>query len=283
MWALNYIARELEMPFGNDPNDLPLDHFHDHMNSSLLMLIREEADIVPHIDATRCLLDYDSMKDNMSCKRVSHMSQEATAGKSGRKAHMRGTMAGKSIGDELNDLTLGMDDSSLGASKKDSVFSKYVGASMSMGAASMTSSLAPDTIGQSGGATTRMLGSILDEAVAPAAVTEAEVPSEPKIKEPPKGAPPEPQQPPHPPTEVIPDELTSKPEGLQQAVQLLCMQLAHNRQVMEQFTKAARRMLASPPAMTAASSAMAEVQDENRCLISDGCLSCPSARGGSRV
>jgi len=47
--ALNRVAAELEMPFGQDPNDLPLRDFQDHMNNSMLMLIRDESDLTPHI------------------------------------------------------------------------------------------------------------------------------------------------------------------------------------------------------------------------------------------
>eukprot|EP00931_Biecheleriopsis_adriatica_P103040 TRINITY_DN77932_c0_g1_i1.p1 TRINITY_DN77932_c0_g1~~TRINITY_DN77932_c0_g1_i1.p1 ORF type:complete len:521 (-),score=58.55 TRINITY_DN77932_c0_g1_i1:33-1595(-) len=47
-YTLNYIARELEMPFGDDANDLPLEESQAHMNNSLLMLIYEDSDLVPN-------------------------------------------------------------------------------------------------------------------------------------------------------------------------------------------------------------------------------------------
>jgi len=66
--ALNLIAKELEMPFGKDPNDLPLDNFQTHMNESMLMLIRDESDIVPHI--TRfAAADFQAIKANISKRR----------------------------------------------------------------------------------------------------------------------------------------------------------------------------------------------------------------------
>jgi hypothetical protein len=46
--ALNHIAKEIEIPFGSDANDLPLHAFQENMNNSMLMLIRQESDIVPH-------------------------------------------------------------------------------------------------------------------------------------------------------------------------------------------------------------------------------------------
>lgn len=44
--GINFAAIELEMPFGDDSNDLPLLKMHDEMNYSMLMLIRDEADLV---------------------------------------------------------------------------------------------------------------------------------------------------------------------------------------------------------------------------------------------
>lgn len=67
LWALvglNDIAKQLEMPFGDDPNDLPLMDFHEHMNTSLLMLIREETDLVPCIDGDKCHFEFKEMKAN---------------------------------------------------------------------------------------------------------------------------------------------------------------------------------------------------------------------------
>jgi hypothetical protein len=68
IWSLNYVAGELEIPFGRDVNDLPLLEFQEHMNSSMLMLSRAECDIVPST-CSRCHLDYASMKANISTKR----------------------------------------------------------------------------------------------------------------------------------------------------------------------------------------------------------------------
>lgn len=44
VYALNIAAAELEMPFGDDYNDLPLRNFQEEMNSCLLMLLHDEAD-----------------------------------------------------------------------------------------------------------------------------------------------------------------------------------------------------------------------------------------------
>lgn len=48
MFAVNLVANELEMPFGEDANDLNLHLFQEEMNNSLCMLIHDEADHMPH-------------------------------------------------------------------------------------------------------------------------------------------------------------------------------------------------------------------------------------------
>jgi len=54
--CLNLICIELENPFGNDPNDLPLHHFQEDMNNCLIVLLHESADLMPGIDSKRCLM-----------------------------------------------------------------------------------------------------------------------------------------------------------------------------------------------------------------------------------
>lgn len=53
MASLNLIAIQLEMPFGDDANDLPLQIFQDHLNGCLLMLLGDGADLVPGTDRRR--------------------------------------------------------------------------------------------------------------------------------------------------------------------------------------------------------------------------------------
>jgi hypothetical protein len=55
----------LENPFGNDANDLPLDHFQAEMNKCLLMLLQESADLIPGISKTRCITDFTTIKTTM--------------------------------------------------------------------------------------------------------------------------------------------------------------------------------------------------------------------------
>mmetsp|Transcript_82243 Transcript_82243/g.129476 ORF Transcript_82243/g.129476 Transcript_82243/m.129476 type:complete len:656 (+) Transcript_82243:82-2049(+) len=52
MYCINFIAVELEMPFGSDENDLPLRNFQTEMNATLLMLIHEKTDHLPHTSVT---------------------------------------------------------------------------------------------------------------------------------------------------------------------------------------------------------------------------------------
>mmetsp|Transcript_17460 Transcript_17460/g.34068 ORF Transcript_17460/g.34068 Transcript_17460/m.34068 type:complete len:550 (+) Transcript_17460:61-1710(+) len=47
LFCMYSAAEELEMPFGEDPNDLPLGLFQEEMNSSLLMLFHESSDHIP--------------------------------------------------------------------------------------------------------------------------------------------------------------------------------------------------------------------------------------------
>jgi len=49
-WCINYIAAELEMPFGSDANDLPMIEFQNRMNMSLTSLLDEHAQIPPCFD-----------------------------------------------------------------------------------------------------------------------------------------------------------------------------------------------------------------------------------------
>jgi len=42
-WSINYIAGELEQPFGDDPNDLPMAELQSNFNSSLCVLFDEQA------------------------------------------------------------------------------------------------------------------------------------------------------------------------------------------------------------------------------------------------
>jgi len=46
-WCINYIAAEIEMPFGDDPNDLPVAHLQESMNQNLVMLMQERCKTPP--------------------------------------------------------------------------------------------------------------------------------------------------------------------------------------------------------------------------------------------
>lgn len=46
-WSINYIAVELEQPFGDDPNDLPLVDMQEDLNKSLIGLLDERAQVPP--------------------------------------------------------------------------------------------------------------------------------------------------------------------------------------------------------------------------------------------
>merc|ERR1719497_234671 len=61
MFSLNFIASELENPFGTDDNDLPLRHFQTEMNSCLLMLLHYNTDIIADTSST-CIVDFHELK-----------------------------------------------------------------------------------------------------------------------------------------------------------------------------------------------------------------------------
>jgi len=85
--CLNYTATELEMPFGLDSNDLPLQEFQVEMNKSMLMLVRDETDLVPEV-VPGCIKDYEALLG--TCKAgdvqsrvsscVAHLMDEAESG-----------------------------------------------------------------------------------------------------------------------------------------------------------------------------------------------------------
>lgn len=63
--ALNFISMELEDPFGEDPNDLPLAHFQAEMNNCLFMLLHPNSDIVANV-SDRCIMDFEVLKETVS-------------------------------------------------------------------------------------------------------------------------------------------------------------------------------------------------------------------------
>jgi len=67
MFSLNFAASELENPFGSDDNDLPLAHFQNEMNNSLMMLLHTNTDHVPGI-SPYCNLDFESLSEEVNRK-----------------------------------------------------------------------------------------------------------------------------------------------------------------------------------------------------------------------
>jgi len=53
-WCMNYIAAEIEQPFGEDHNDLPIPEMLKDMNKSLRMLLRPETQNYPNYTPRRC-------------------------------------------------------------------------------------------------------------------------------------------------------------------------------------------------------------------------------------
>eukprot|EP00929_Paragymnodinium_shiwhaense_P065586 TRINITY_DN32861_c0_g1_i1.p1 TRINITY_DN32861_c0_g1~~TRINITY_DN32861_c0_g1_i1.p1 ORF type:complete len:758 (+),score=146.02 TRINITY_DN32861_c0_g1_i1:203-2476(+) len=80
MVGLNLIASELEQPFGEDENDLPLRHFQTEMNRSLLMFVHDMSDHRPY-KSEICVTEFEDLveavneqalreRDHASCRGV---------------------------------------------------------------------------------------------------------------------------------------------------------------------------------------------------------------------
>merc|ERR1719367_1026376 len=80
--CMNFIAAELEMPFGDDCHHLPLTEFQEEMNSSLLMLIHDFSDHVSKVDAGRALGDFESCQESLHDSRNSMTRIESSMGTS---------------------------------------------------------------------------------------------------------------------------------------------------------------------------------------------------------
>mmetsp|Transcript_58785 Transcript_58785/g.108529 ORF Transcript_58785/g.108529 Transcript_58785/m.108529 type:complete len:537 (-) Transcript_58785:125-1735(-) len=63
--SLNFIGVELENPFGDDANDLPLEHFQTEMNKCLLMLLQDNADLIAGTSSLRCRYVFSELRDSM--------------------------------------------------------------------------------------------------------------------------------------------------------------------------------------------------------------------------
>lgn len=57
LYSLNFIAIELENPFGTDDNDLPMSHFQTEMNGCLLMLLHDNTDMIAGT-SDRAVIDF---------------------------------------------------------------------------------------------------------------------------------------------------------------------------------------------------------------------------------
>merc|ERR1719188_147615 len=63
--ALNFISMELEDPFGEDDNDLPLAHFQAEMNNCLLMLLHPNTDIIAGV-SDQCIMNFYDLQNTVT-------------------------------------------------------------------------------------------------------------------------------------------------------------------------------------------------------------------------
>merc|ERR1719321_932766 len=78
MWCINFIAIELENPFGTDDNDLPLEHFQIEMNNCLMMLLHPNADLIANI-GPRCETDFYKLNEVVHVRRGVRRTEAALA------------------------------------------------------------------------------------------------------------------------------------------------------------------------------------------------------------
>eukprot|EP00929_Paragymnodinium_shiwhaense_P028069 TRINITY_DN16343_c0_g4_i1.p1 TRINITY_DN16343_c0_g4~~TRINITY_DN16343_c0_g4_i1.p1 ORF type:complete len:520 (-),score=114.30 TRINITY_DN16343_c0_g4_i1:86-1645(-) len=93
MFYMNFVAIELEMPFGDDDNDLPLRHFQDEMNGSLLMLLHANADHLPRTGRS-CVRDW---------KDIAGPVMKGTGGSNTKSLYLRKAVRGDDSGDSGDD------------------------------------------------------------------------------------------------------------------------------------------------------------------------------------
>lgn len=64
MFSMNFVAIQLENPFGLDANDLPLFHFQKEMNSCLLMLLHPDTDMIATV-SSECVFGFEELYANI--------------------------------------------------------------------------------------------------------------------------------------------------------------------------------------------------------------------------
>eukprot|EP00927_Polykrikos_kofoidii_P079577 TRINITY_DN7635_c0_g2_i2.p1 TRINITY_DN7635_c0_g2~~TRINITY_DN7635_c0_g2_i2.p1 ORF type:complete len:758 (+),score=115.81 TRINITY_DN7635_c0_g2_i2:167-2440(+) len=64
MWSITLISGELEQPFGQDPNDLPLAELQFEMNNSLLMLLDERSQVTPGLKED-AIMDVHTLRNHL--------------------------------------------------------------------------------------------------------------------------------------------------------------------------------------------------------------------------
>jgi len=60
-----FISIELENPFGDEANSLPLGYFQSEMNNCLIMLLHEKTDLIPTV-GKRCIMDFANLKEALT-------------------------------------------------------------------------------------------------------------------------------------------------------------------------------------------------------------------------
>jgi len=116
-WAVYHMAVEIEMPFGNDANDLPLDILNDRFNKVLQTLLMSKAQQLPRMaKAPRVSVRYERVESTVMMSRVA--SQKGILAGLGRLLRKKPPRREQSFADNIGALpehSLGRDAGGLGS------------------------------------------------------------------------------------------------------------------------------------------------------------------------
>jgi predicted membrane chloride channel (bestrophin family) len=85
-WSIHFIAMEIEMPFGDDPNDLPLMELVQNMNESLVKLCHSKVQEMPHFDTQlACASGYRIVEFKLGADNPMHQAKMSKAASEGGK------------------------------------------------------------------------------------------------------------------------------------------------------------------------------------------------------
>jgi len=98
-WSIHFIAVEIEMPFGEDPNDLPIGKINDDFNRALTKLLEKQAQTTPKL-----LLDPDFTLRASVCKQTQYFQFGDVDAPEPAPPTMRAAVAATAVAIDGNDM-----------------------------------------------------------------------------------------------------------------------------------------------------------------------------------